>query len=100
MSRRLCVWFALGQVLACAFMFRGALWGELLLAPLDLPPAVFSKYRYLDPASTGVPNNHHIIDQIIYDLPLQWTIYQACRRGETAWWDPYTLCGRPLLADA
>jgi len=100
MSPRLVLWFILSQMLAGGFVFRDALWGRSLLAPLDLPPALFSKFRYIDPASDGVPANHHIMDQITYDLPLQWTVYQAYQRGETPWWDPYTYCGRPLLADA
>ena len=100
MKVRLLVGFLLAQLLACGFVFRDALWSASLLAPLDIAPALFSKYRELDPSSDGVPANHHIIDQLTYDLPLQHVIYEAYRRGETPWWDPYTFGGRPLLADA
>ena len=100
MTWRLCNWFLVAQVLTCGVVFREALFGRALLAPLDIAPALFTKYRYADPSSNGAPGNHRIIDQLIYDLPLQWTIYQAYRRGETPWWDPYTCGGRPLLADA
>ncbi len=100
MKTRLAIWFLLAQILAGVVVFRDALWGRSLLAPLDILPALFPKFRALDPASTGVPQNHHIIDQITYDLPLQWPIYQAMQRGETPWWDPYTYAGRPLIADA
>jgi len=100
MTARLWGWFLAAQVLACGFVFRDALWTTTLLAPLDIAPAMFSKYRDLNPASSGVPANHHIIDQLTYDLPLQRVIHDAYRRGEMPWWDPYTLAGRPLLADA
>jgi hypothetical protein len=70
------------------------------LAPVDIAPTIFSKYRYVDPSAGEVPANHYIIDQLTYDLPLQYTIYGAYRRGEIPWWDPYDYAGRPLLADA
>ena len=100
MKLRLFVWFALAQVLADLFVFREAIWGGALLAPLDMAPAFFSKYRHLDPSSSGRPSNHYIGDQLTYNLPIQWTIYEALQRGEIPWWDPYVGCGRPLLADA
>ncbi len=73
---------------------------NLLLALLDIAPALFSKYRYVDPAASKIPANHFIIDQLTYDLPLQYTIYNSYRAGEVPWWDQYTYGGRPLLADA
>jgi len=92
--------FALAQVVVLTVVFQGGLWGSSLLAPIDIAPALFPKYRALDPGSSGVPANHHIIDQLTYDLPLHYTIHQTMRRGEAPWWDPYTLGGRPFLADA
>jgi hypothetical protein len=92
--------FALAQAVVLTIVFQGGLWGSSLLAPIDIAPALFPKYRALDANSTGVPANHHIIDQLTYDLPLQYTIHEALQRGEVPWWDPYTLGGRPLLADA
>ena len=100
MKFRLILWFLLAQVVVCGFVFRDALWGGSLLAPLDIAPALFSKYQYLDPASSGIPANHYTIDQLTYNLPIQHTIYESLRQGEIPWWDPYALCGRPLLADA
>jgi hypothetical protein len=100
MSKRPLLWFLAASALLSLFVFRDALWGQSLLAPLDIAPALFSKYRWMDPQSTAIPANHHAIDQLTYDLPLQHTIYHAIRRGEIPWWDPYTFCGRPLLADA
>jgi hypothetical protein len=88
------------QVLFCLLVFRSGLSGGSILAPADIPPALFTHYDFVDPASSGVPLNHHIIDQIIYDAPLQATIYKALRSGEIPWWDPYTFGGRPFLADA
>jgi hypothetical protein len=92
--------FAALNLACCAAVFGAALWGKQLLAPVDLAPTLLGHYGYIDPASDGIPANQHIIDQLTYDLPLQWTIYHAWRRGEIPWWDPYASSGRPLLADA
>jgi hypothetical protein len=92
--------FSLVEAAICLAVFGSALWGARILAPLDIAPAIFSAYRFVDPTTKGVPDNHYIIDQLTYDLPLQTVIYDAYRRGEIPWWDPYTYGGRPLLADA
>jgi len=94
------LWFVLGQLVACGFVFRSGLWGGSLLAPLDIAPALFSKYRYVDPESSGIPANHYDIDQLLADLPMQYTMYQAYRQGAVPWWDPFTFGGMPFLADA
>jgi hypothetical protein len=92
--------FLLCSILLCLTIFRGALWGSRVLAPLDIAPTIFSKYRYIDPTAGQVPANHYIVDGLTFDLPLQHTIYHAYRGGEIPWWDPYTYGGRPFLADA
>ncbi|MGH8093196.1 MAG: hypothetical protein ACREIF_06975 [Chthoniobacterales bacterium] len=92
--------FLVGSFLICLAVFRGALWGSTVLAPLDIAPTLLGHYRYVDPAAGHIPANHYIIDQLTFDLPLQHTIYSALHRGEFPWWDPYTYGGRPLLADA
>ena len=97
--RELCL-FLLCGVLICLAVFRGSFWGSKILAPIDIAPTIFSKYRFVDPTGGNVPANHYIIDQLTYDLPLQHTIYHAYRSGEIPWWDPYTYAGRPFLADA
>lgn len=84
----------------CCVLLGDALIGRSMLAPLDIAAAQWPQYRFVDPASNGIPKNHHVVDQLGYDLPLQWTIYHAWRRGEVPWWDPFTYAGRPLLADA
>ena len=73
---------------------------KAMLAPLDLPAAAYPKYHFVDPQTTGVAANYGLNDQLIYDLPIQYTIHKAYRRGEIPWWDPYGFAGRPLLADA
>lgn len=93
------IFFAL-SLLVSAGVFRDAMWGAKLLAPLDILPAAFTHYKFMDPGTDGIPDNHHIIDQITYDLPLQHLIYESVRKGIIPWWDPYTYGGRPLLADA
>ncbi|MFO1488005.1 MAG: YfhO family protein [Verrucomicrobiota bacterium] len=94
------LWFFLANVVLCLFVFRGGIWGDALLAPLDILPAVLPKYRFVDPQSTGIPANHFIIDQVTYDLPVQTSIYRAYHSGEIPWWDPYNCSGRPLLAES
>ncbi len=100
MNRRAWGVWLLASVALALGLFHGALWGSRLLAPLDLAPALLAEYRWMDPEHSGIPANHYVIDQLTYDLPLQHTVYQAWRRGEVPWWDPYTFGGRPLLADA
>ncbi len=92
--------FLLVSLAICSVVFKAGLWGGSLLAPVDLAPTLFGHYKFVDPASGRIPANHFIIDQLGYDLPLQWTIYHAVRRGEIPWWDPFDSGGRPFLADA
>ncbi|MEI7909920.1 MAG: hypothetical protein WCK77_09820 [Verrucomicrobiota bacterium] len=94
------VWYLLASVALAAGIYGSALWGARILAPLDIGPDLLAQYQYMDPSADGIPDNHHIIDQFTYDLPLQYTIYRAYHAGEIPWWDPYTYGGRPLLADA
>jgi hypothetical protein len=94
------LWFSLAQLVACGFVFGAGLWGGSLLAPLDIAPALFSKYKFVNPESSAIPANHYDIDQLLADLPLQYTMYRAYHQGEVPWWDPFTLGGMPLLADA
>jgi len=93
-------WYLLASIALSAAIYGSALWGARMLAPLDIGPDLFAQYKYMDPSANGIPDNHHIIDQFTYDLPLQYTIYRAYHAGEIPWWDPYTYGGRPLLADA
>ncbi len=93
-------WFLLASVAISAVIYGSAMWGDRMLAPLDIGPDLFKNFRYMDPRADGIPDNHYIIDQFTYDLPLQYAIYQAYHAGEIPWWDPYTYGGRPLLADA
>ena len=97
MTKRPVILFLTANLLLVGFVFRDALWGASLLAPLDIAPAFFGKYDFMG-AST-IPANHYTIDQLTQDLPVQRTIYEAYRRGEIPWWDSYTYGGRPLLAD-
>lgn len=96
---RLALWFFLIQCLVCWFVFRDGLWGNSLLAPLDIASTMHSKYKFVDPSAPDLPANHYTIDQFLADLPLQYTMYHSYRRGEIPWWDPYTFSGMPLLAD-
>jgi hypothetical protein len=90
MNTRPVAWFLLAELLVSLLFFRDALWGRALLAPLDIPATLWAKYKFVDPAASGVPANHHAIDQILADVPLQRTIHEAYHRGKVPWWDPYT----------
>jgi hypothetical protein len=92
--------FLIFSLVVSAAIYREALWGKALLAPLDLGPFVFENYEYMSDQTVAIPDNHFIIDQFTYDLPLQKRIYDSYKEGEIPWWDPYTYGGRPLLADA
>lgn len=92
--------FCFSSALLLALAFPGSLSGRTILAPVDIFPNLFKHFHYMNPAADGIPENHHIIDQATYDLPLQYRIYESIRAGTLPWWDPYTYGGRPLLADA
>lgn len=92
--------YCFASLLLSVAVFGDALIGRSILAPVDIAPALWARFGHVDPQSNGIPMNHRIVDQLSYDLPMQWSIYHSYRRGEVPWWDPYTLCGRPLLADA
>jgi hypothetical protein len=100
MTRRPFLIFFLANVALCLFVFRDALWGASLLAPLRVGPAFYKYYRFVDPGRTDPGRALPDTDQFGYDLPLQHTIYEAYHAGEIPWWDPYGFAGRPLLADA
>ncbi len=101
MNRLRDISFFLIASFALAFLvFGDALWGRAILAPVDIAPSLWEKFRFVDPASNGVPQNQHVVDQLSYDLPLQSLMHEAWRRGEVPWWNPYSYGGRPLLADA
>ena len=81
------------------FLFRGAFWNAEILAPLDIPGTLYSKYAWLESGSTH-PANHYTIDVFDHELPRQFLIHAAVKAGEFPWWDPYSDGGRPLAADA
>lgn len=81
-------------------LFWPAVTGQKLLAPLDIAPNLFAKFRYVDPAARGVPANHYVIDLMFSDLSRNFLVHEAWRAGEMPWWDPYTEGGRPLAAES
>lgn len=94
------VCFLVLSLLLCLALFGPAMSGRKLLAPLDVAPNLFSKFKYMNPQAAGIPANHYVIDQVVGDLPRNWLVYQAWHRGEMPWWDPYTDGGKPLAAEA
>jgi hypothetical protein len=101
-SRAAWSWIAFSAINAVilAVFFWPAIRGSAMLAPLDVAPNFFSKFRYIDPNATGVPMNHYIVDLMYGDLPRNVLVYDAWQRGEMPWWDPYTDSGKPLAAEA
>lgn len=92
--------FLFASVALCLLLFWPCATDRKLFSPLDIPPNLFSKFTYMDPAANGVPANHYVIDMILGDLPRNWLVYQSWERGEMPWWDPYTDGGKPLPAEA
>jgi hypothetical protein len=83
-----------------AVLFWPAMTGQKMLAPLDIAPNFFSKFRYVDPEATGVPANHYIVDLILGDVSRNLLVHEAWQRREMPWWDPHIEGGKPLAAEA
>lgn len=78
-------------------VFRGAIWGTAILAPLDIPATLYVKYRWVDPTLGTIPRNHYVIDMFDYDLPPTHLAYRSLAQGEFPWWDPTPAEGVPWL---
>lgn len=98
-TRRTTVVFVLLSWVGILFMFRGALWGEAILAPLDIPPKLFTHYQWIDPMAGKVPRNHYVIDMFDFDLPLTYLAHRSLQIGEFPWWNPYCDGGRTLAME-
>ena len=48
-TRRTTVAFIILSCLGMLFVFRGAIWGDRILAPLDIAATLFNKYKWIDP---------------------------------------------------
>lgn len=88
------------SVAGLTFVFRGALWGGRLLAPLDVPPNLYAKYQWIDPQAPGIPRNHYVVDMFDFELPRQYVFWRGMQAGEFPWWEPYSDGGHPLVAEA
>ena len=96
------VWwlFILLSFAGILFLFRGALWNESILAPLDVGAAMYPQWKWLDPSASSVPKNHYLIDIFDFELPRQYAVYNGIKSGEIPWWLPEIDGGRPLLAES
>ena len=81
------------------FVFRGAIWGDRILAPLDIAATLFNKYKWIDPTLGDRPQNHYMIDIIDHELARAYVTHGALASGEFPWWDPYSNGGGPLAAE-
>ncbi|MGB7769183.1 MAG: hypothetical protein WBN22_10080 [Verrucomicrobiia bacterium] len=91
--------FTLFSVACMAVVFGSVLWNATVLAPLDVPSALFSKYHWLNETQGPVPRNHYLVDCFDKEMPHQYCSYLAIQSGEFPWWDPYIDGGRPLVAE-
>jgi hypothetical protein len=82
------------------FVFGGALWGTTILAPLDITPTLYTKYRWVDPTLGNIPRNHYLVDIVDYELPRTYLAHRSLALGEFPWWDPYSFGGGPLAAES
>lgn len=98
-ARAWLLFFVINATILAVF-FWPAITGSAMLAPLDIPPNLFSKFRYVDPNASGVPANHYLVDLMTSDVSRNMLVYEAWQRGEMPWWDPYTDGGKPLAAEA
>jgi len=80
-------------------VFRGAIWGTAILAPLDIPPTLYSKFEWVDPTLGKIPRNHYVIDLFDYDLAPTHLTHRSLAQGEFPWWNPYSSGGCPLAAE-
>jgi hypothetical protein len=85
--------------LGIVFVFRGAVWNERIVSPLDIPAAMYSKYKWIDPNLGAIPRNHYLIDMFDYELARVYVAHRALQAGEFPWWDPYSDGGGPLAAE-
>jgi len=85
--------------LGILIMFRGAIWGEAMVAPLDIPAKLYTNYKWIDPTAEAVPRNHYVIDIFDFDLPLTHLAHQGFQAREFPWWNPYSDGGRTLAME-
>jgi hypothetical protein len=98
-NRTTAVWFLVLSCVGMGVMFRGAITGDAILAPLDIPPKLFTHYEWIDATAGEVPRNHYVIDMFDFDLPLTHLAHRSLQLGEFPWWNPYCEGGRTLAVE-
>ena len=98
-TRRTTVAFIILSCVGMLFVFRGALWGDRILAPLDIAATLFNKYKWIDPTLGDTPQNHYEIDMVDHELARAYLAHSALASGEFPWWDPHSNGGGPLAAE-
>jgi hypothetical protein len=98
-TRRTTVAFLILSCLGMLFVFRGAIWGDRILAPLDIAATLYPKYKWIDPTLGDIPRNHHVIDMVDHELARAFVAHGALASGEFPWWDPHSHGGGPLAAE-
>src|SRR5688572_12791614 len=98
-TRRTTAIFILLSWIGIFCVFRGGIWGTAILAPLDIPPTLFSKFEWVDPTLGKIPRDHYVIDLFDYDLGPTHITHRSLAQGEFPWWNPYSSGGCPLAAE-
>jgi hypothetical protein len=96
---RTTVLFLLLSWLGIIFVFRGAVWGDRIVSPLDVAATLYTKYKWIDPNGGTIPRNHYVIDMFDYELARVYVAHRSLQAGEFPWWDPYSDGGGPLAAE-
>jgi hypothetical protein len=99
-TRRTTLAFLIFSWIGILFVFGGAIWGATILAPLDIAPTLYTKYKWVDPTLGNIPRNHYLVDVIDYELPRTYLAHRSLALGEFPWWDPYSFGGAPLAAES
>jgi len=96
--RRETMWVSLVLLTLLAIFFWKPLFLGLKLVPADI---VYSDPLYYPHAPAGFVKPHNVLlyDQAYQFYPWRVLISQTLREGTLPFWNPYTYCGAPLLAE-
>src|SRR5687767_3571714 len=80
-------------------MFRGAITGQAILAPLDIPAKLFPHYHGIGPGGGKVGRSHYVIVVFDLDRPLSHWSHRSIHSDKFARLNPHCEGGRPLAME-
>jgi hypothetical protein len=87
-----------------ALLLHPVLFGDRALVTSDLrdprPPGPIAPWTDPPPGLEREPRNLEQTDKLVFFHPKLTLAHELIARGEAPLWNPYTLCGTPLLASA